>query len=244
MPKFKPIRPLRVSDEVVEQLRNGILSGQLKAGERLPSERELASALEVSRVAVREALRNLEHSGFLAIRQGATGGAFVKDLTFDHLTLSFVDLFLAQKISIQELYQVRLLIEPEVARLASQHVTPEYRERLDRALADEETPSQGIEQDVERKTTVHFILAEMCGNRFFEVLVRALMEVTRQVVLAGGPDFTYIHPAGMHRPVVEAVLSGDPERAAQVMRAHAIAFGTILVTREQAFREKQAAVQI
>lgn len=240
MPRFKPIRPSRVSDEIVKQLRDGILSGRLKAGERLPSERDLAQELEVSRVAVREALRKLENSGFICIRHGATGGAFVQELTFDHLNRSFVDLFLAEKISIEELYQVRLLIEPEIARLAAQNVTREHAERLRRALEDEERPSRSMEDDIQRKTTVHFILAEMCSNRFLEVLVRALMEVTRRVVLAGSPDFNFIHPAGMHRPVVEAVLAGNGAAAAEAMRLHAIEFGKTLIEREKAFREKQA----
>ena len=165
-------------------------------------------------------------------------------MTFDHLTMSFVDLFLAEKISIQELYHVRLLNEPEIARLAAQHVTPEDADRLRRALDEEEKPSQSMEEDIQRKTTVHFILAEMCRNRFFEVLVRALMAVTRQVVLAGSPDFNYIHPAGMHRPVVEAVLKGKPEEAAEAMRFHAMEFGKILIERERSFCEKQSQPRI
>jgi len=240
MSQFKPIRPSRVSDEVVKQLRDGILSGRLKAGERLPSERDLAQDFEVSRVAVREALRKLENSGFICVRHGATGGAFVQELTFDHLTMSFVDLFLAERISIEDLYQVRLLIEPEIARLAAQHITPEDAGRLLTALEEEERQSQSMEDDIQRKTTVHFILAEICRNKFFEVLVRALMEVTRRVVLAGSPDFNFIHPAGMHRPVVEAVLAGDAQGAAEAMRLHAIEFGKTLIQREKTFREKQS----
>lgn len=107
-----------------------------------------------------------------------------------------------------------------------------------RALEEEEKPSQSMEEDNQTKTTVHFILAEMCRNRFFEVLVRALMAVSRQVVLAGSPDFNYIHPAGMHRPVVEAVLKGKAEEAAEAMRFHAMEFGKILIERERSFREK------
>ena len=66
---------MRVSDEVFEQLKQSILLGQFKAGERLPAERDLAEEFQVSRVAIREALRNLENSGFINTRQGATGGA-------------------------------------------------------------------------------------------------------------------------------------------------------------------------
>ena len=100
MPRFKPIRPVRISAEVAEQLKQSILLGQFKAGQRLPSERDLAEEFQVSRVAIREALRSLENSGFIDTRQGATGGAFVTDLTFDHLARSFLDLFLAEKISL------------------------------------------------------------------------------------------------------------------------------------------------
>ena len=141
MPRFKPIRPVRISAEVADQLKQSILLGQFKAGQRLPSERDLAEEFKVSRVAIREALRSLENSGFINTRQGATGGAFVTDLTFDHLARSFLDLFLAEKISLPEFYKVRLLIEPEMARLAAARITPEYRQRLREALEAEERPS-------------------------------------------------------------------------------------------------------
>ena len=95
MPNFKPIKQTRVSEEVAEQLKETILNGQFKAGDRLPSERDLAEAFQVSRVAIREALRSLENSGFIITRQGATGGAFVTDLTFSSLSKAFVDLFLS-----------------------------------------------------------------------------------------------------------------------------------------------------
>ena len=238
MPRFKPIRPVRISAEVAEQLKQSILLGHFKAGQRLPSERDLAEEFQVSRVALREALRSLENSGFIHTRQGAAGGAFVTDLTFDHLARSFLDLFLAEKISLPELYKVRLLIEPEMARLAAARITPEYARRLREALEGEEEPIQSLEEDVERKTAVHFILAEMCGNRFFEALVRSLMELTHRVVEAGDPDFHFIHPAGMHRPIVEAVLQGNSKKAAQAMKKHAVEFGKILMAREQAFRKK------
>jgi GntR family transcriptional repressor for pyruvate dehydrogenase complex len=240
MARFKPIRPVRISAEVAEQLKQSILLGQFKAGQRLPSERDLAEEFQVSRVAIREALRSLENSGFIHTRQGAAGGAFVTDLTFDHLAQSFLDLFLAEKISLPELYKVRLLIEPEMARLAAAHITPEYAQRLREALEAEEDPIQSLEEDVERKTAIHFILAEMCGNRFFEALVRSLMELTHRVVEAGDPDFHFIHPAGMHRPIVEAVLTGNPQQAARAMKRHAVEFGKILIAREQTFRRKQS----
>jgi GntR family transcriptional regulator, transcriptional repressor for pyruvate dehydrogenase complex len=240
VPSFKPIRQFRVSGEVAEQLKHSILVGQFKAGDRLPSERELAEQFQVSRVAIREALRALENSGFITTRQGVTGGAFVTDLTFEHLVNAFLDLFMADKISIPELYQVRLLVEPEVARLAAQRVTAEYAERLKARLKEEEEPTTSLAEDLDKKTAVHFILAEMCGNRFLEGLVRSVMGLTRRTIEAAHPDQPpYLHPAGMHRPVIEAVLAKDPDGAAEAMRKHALDFGKRLVKMERSYRKKK-----
>jgi len=242
MSGFKPIKQLRVSGEVTEQLKQSILLGRFKAGDRLPSERDLAEQFQVSRVAVREALRALENSGFITTRQGVTGGAFVTDLTFEHLVNAFLDLFMADKLSIPELYQVRLLVEPEVARLAAQRVTPDYAERLKESLEAEEESVASLSEDLDKKTAVHFILAEMCGNRFFEGLVRSVMGLTRRAIEAAHPDQPpFLHPPGMHRPIIKAVLAGDPEAAAAAMRKHALQFGKTLMEMELAFRKTRGA---
>ena len=137
MPNFKPIKQPRISDEVFNQLKESILSDGFKAGDKLPPERELADQFQVSRVAIREAIRTLENAGFVEIRQGSTGGAYVTDLTFEQLASACLDLFLANKISIHELHQVRILIEPEVTRLATINATPESNQRLVEAFEAE-----------------------------------------------------------------------------------------------------------
>jgi GntR family transcriptional regulator, transcriptional repressor for pyruvate dehydrogenase complex len=240
MTRFRPIKQSRVSGEVTEQLKQSILLGHFKAGDKLPSERELAEQFQVSRVAIREALRTLENSGFITTRQGITGGTFVTELTFLQLSNAFLDLFLAEKISIPELHQVRLLVEPEVARLAAQRITPEHGQRLKACLRAEEQSSTGLPEDLDKKTAVHFILAEMCGNRFFEGLVRSVMSLTRKIIEAVHPDQPpFLHPAGMHRPIIKAVLEGEADAAAAAMRKHALQFGKTLMEMELAFRKRQ-----
>lgn len=238
MVRFRPIRQGRVSEEIAEQLKESILLGHFKPGDKLPSERDLAEQFHVSRVAIREALRALENIGFTVTRQGATGGAYVTDLTFERLAQAFLDLFLAGKISIPEMYEVRRLVEPEVARLAASSINSEYGRRLSEALSAEELPTESFPEDFDRKTRVHLILAEMCGNRFFDALVRSAMDLTRKVIEAVQPDPMFIHPAGMHRPIVEAVLAGDPEAAAEAMRKHTIEFGETLIKMEAVYRER------
>ena len=100
MGRFKPIKQFRVSEQVLSQLKESILLGKFKSGEKLPSERELTEEFQVSRGVVREAIRALEITGFVVLRQGPTGGAFVTDLSFDHVGNAFLDLFLANKVSI------------------------------------------------------------------------------------------------------------------------------------------------
>ena len=140
MGRFKPIRQARVSEEVLGQLKEAILLGKFKSGDKLPSERELTEEFKVSRGVVREAIRALEITGFVELRQGPTGGAFVTDLSFDHVGNAFLDLFLANKVSIPELAHVRYYIEPEVARLAALNATEEDKQRLSEAQEAEFLP--------------------------------------------------------------------------------------------------------
>jgi DNA-binding FadR family transcriptional regulator len=239
MADFKPIKHPRVSEAVFDQLKEAILSNDFKAGDRLPSERELAEQFQVSRVAVREAIRALENSGFVAIRQGATGGAFVTDLTFEQLASACLDLYMARKISVHELHQVRILIEPEVARLATLNASPDMKDRLLRAYEAEHPPGASLDADIASATKVHFVLAEMCGNRFFEAIINSVIKLNTMILEALKPHPPYsIHPPGFHLALVEAVLSGDPDAAADAMRNHARLFYENLMKLEREYRER------
>jgi DNA-binding FadR family transcriptional regulator len=199
----------------------------------------LVEEFQVSRAAIREAFRILESSGFITTRQGVNGGMYVTELAFGHISNAFLDLFSADKISIPELYHVRLLIEPEIARLAALANTPEYAQRLKEALESEELPTKSLWEDIEMKTAVHYILAEMSGNRFLEAILRSSMKLTHKVIEVVSPNPYTLHPAGMHRPIVEAVTRGDPEAACSTMREHAIEFGQILIKMEKTYRERK-----
>jgi len=240
MPNFRPIKPSRVSSEVCQQLKESILLGQFKAGDKLPSERDLAGDFKISRVSIREALRSLENSGFIGIRHGANGGAYVNELTFANITNAFLDLFLADKISILELYHIKLLIEPEIARLAALAITPEYAQRLNEAQRSEKLPATSLSDEIERKTAVHYILAEMCGNRFLEAVFRSAMKLTYRVMEIVSPNLHTFHPAGVHRALVKAVLAGDPAAASSAMKKHVIEFGEILMKMEKTYRKKKS----
>ena len=238
MRNFKPVKQPRISDVIFQQLKNAILANEFKAGDRLTSEKDLAEQFQVSRVAVREAIRTLENAGFVAIRQGLNGGAYVTDLTFEHLANACLDLFLANKISIHELHHVRILIEPEVARLAAVHTSPEWNQRLLKAYKAEHPAGASLSEDIASATRVHILLAEMCGNRFLEALVNSLLKMTKNIIEEMGPNPpNSIHPPGLHGPIIDAVLAGDPDAAAAAMKTHARVFYDNLVRMEKDYRE-------
>lgn len=238
MPSFQPIKQPRISNVIFQELKNAILANEFKAGDRLSSEKELAEQFQVSRVAVKEAIRSLEHAGFVVIRQGLNGGVVVTDLTFEHLANACMDLFLANKISIHELHHVRILIEPEVARLATLHTTPEWNDRLLKAYEAEHPRGASLSEDIASATRVHYILAEMCGNRFLEALVNSLLKMSKKMIEEIGPNPpSSIHPPGLHGPIVDAVLAGDADGAAEAMRTHARIFYDNLVRIEKEYRD-------
>ncbi|MBN2403881.1 MAG: FadR family transcriptional regulator [Spirochaetes bacterium] len=243
MATFKPIgRQVRVSEAIIAQLKQFIVQGHFTPGSKLPPERDLAKEFQVSRVAIHEALRTLENTGFVIIKQGATGGTFVTDLTFEYLSDAFLDLFLSDKISIPELHNVRLLIEPEIARLAALAITPEYAERLQTAIQSEDLPDlslRSLRDDIKYRTAVHRILAEMCSNRFYEAILISSMRLTHKVIEIVNPQPPYsIHPPGSHRAIVKAVLAGNAKASAEAMRKHSIEFGKILLKMEKTYRAK------
>ncbi len=237
MAGFKPIKQIRASEEVLAQLKEAILRGRFKAGDKLPSERELTEQFQVSRGVVREAIRVLEMTGFVTMRQGPAGGAYVTDINFDNLSNGFLDLYLGNKLSIPELNQVRLHLEPEVARLAALNITPEYAARLEGALAAERQPSVDYDERMQRMTEVHYLLAEMCGNYLFEAIVNAIIKLTHQIVDAVKPeDHNSLHGAGEHDQVARAVLAGDAEGAAKAMTAHLEKFCKELIRMDQVYK--------
>ena len=134
MSSFDPIEQIRTADKVLAQLKSAILSGRFKPGEKISSERELMNEFKVSRVVIREAIRALELTGFVVIKQGQAGGIFINDLSYEILSNTLMDLFLADKLSAPELMKVRLYIEPEIARLAALNEDKHQAEELRAAL--------------------------------------------------------------------------------------------------------------
>ena len=227
-----------LSKVIMLHIKEAILKGQIKFGDKIPSERELAEGFNVSRNMVREAIRALEMAGYLKIRQGPRGGAFVQELSPDRLSTGFLDFYVAKKLTIEELNEVRLHIEPEVARLAAYNGDSNYTLRLQSALENEHM-ADAIDDRVTSLTKVHLVLAEMCGNFFYEILVNSLLSITKEIIIAGyRKGDAIVHGTDQHNHIVKAVLGGESENAAKAMQDHLIKFSDGLVELDKKFRQR------
>ena len=131
------------------------------------------------------------------------------------------------------------MVETEVARLAARHITPVYAIRLREALKGEELPMRSHADHIEKKSKIHYILAEMSRNPLLELLVKFIMGSVARVLETVQPDAEAMHPVGIHKPIVDAVLAGDSRRAAAAMRKHGQTFGKKLMEMEHNFRDRQ-----
>lgn len=239
MVSFKPVKQPRIAEEVQQQLRESILRGDYRPGGKLPSERELCEQFQASRVVIREAIRSLEMKGFLSLRQGASGGAFVQDLNLGFLSSAYLDLFLMQRISAGELMQVRRHIEPEACRLASRMRSAADCRRLEEAYEQEHEEALTHEEWVARNLKIHRLLVDLSANRLYEAILTPLLELTREIVLVVKPTHRVIHEHEDHRRIIQAVVLGNADDAAAAMQAHLCKVGQSLTQLEQAYRKKR-----
>src|SRR6478736_3860754 len=127
---FAPVSVARASSAIAEQIRTAILTGRVKAGDRLSPERELAEQFGVSRVTVRDALRSLEAMGLIEVKVGARGGAFVTAPTGSKVAQTMSDMMLMAVISPEDIVESRLIVELGTITLACARAGEEDFERL------------------------------------------------------------------------------------------------------------------
>lgn len=221
---FKPIRPKKLSEEIVEQIKELISRGDLRPGQRIPSERELASFLGVSRPSVREAIMVLEAMGFLESRQG--GGTYVRslaDVTMADPLANMVER--RDPRMLHALTEVRIGLETWSAYLAAKRAEDSEIERLRElyAIMVEQAASGGWDADVDAQ--FHLTITAASHNTLqVHVLdtIQSLFQTTIMVALSefytkeGYIELLLNH----HREIMEAIADHDPERARDRMMEH------------------------
>ena len=215
-------RAPRVYEQIVGHIERTIFEGRLRQGQKLPPERQLARDLKASRVAVREALRTLELRGLVEVRQGSTGGYFVREADDRAVVRDFATLFRLGRLSRVQLIEARRLIEPEVAFLATQRATDTDVKHLLAVVEQREAEAAGGGEPRRFDLEFHRRLAETARNPVHAVIIHALMALEAEVV-APQVRLTEADSAEVsaaHRRVVEAIAARKASEARAIMAAH------------------------
>jgi GntR family transcriptional repressor for pyruvate dehydrogenase complex len=213
-------RPHRAFEDIATQIRNELSNGGLKAGDRLPSERELAARFGVSRNTVREALRSLENAGLLQTHKGASGGAFIREGGGDAVVSSLHDLFHLGAIKPQQLTEARLWIDGVVVRAACAKATPADIAELEANITESDKANK--RGDFLGRNLInldfHRILARIAGNPILVIFMDAFTQIMREFIKSVGPSSLNMTP--MRRRFMQHMMERDPDAAAHEMELH------------------------
>jgi GntR family transcriptional regulator, transcriptional repressor for pyruvate dehydrogenase complex len=215
---FEVVRRNKVYEEVAKQIERLILK-KLKPGDKLPSERELAELLQVSRSSIRDAIRGLEMMGLVEPRQGA--GTIVCELSAGSLVHPFANSLKHRQELVSELLDFRKMLEPPLAARAATNASPEEVAEMEEILhRQEEKLAQGdlaIAEDAE----FHYSVALASGNSVVLKVLDTIMDLLRDtrersLQVEGRPQKSL---SGHHR-ILAAIKRHDPEAAKVAMRRH------------------------
>lgn len=218
--KLRPIRKTRAYEEIVRQVQSLTASEAFKAGDRLPSERELAEQFQVSRVTVRQALSVLQAMGVVESRVGDgtfAGGGHNSVVTF------LAPMLHSPKSTLLEQLELRRLIEPEVARLAAERATDGQVDDMRRSLVRQQRLLDEGQSIVDEDSALHLIIARSSQN---SLLVR-MMESIHELLRESREESLRAHAtmerslAG-HNRIVDAIAKHDRAAARQAMLRHVL----------------------
>lgn len=182
---FQEVRTLRVFEEICEQIRQKLASGALKPGDKLLAERGLALEFQVSRPAVREALRTLEISGVVTLMKGVKGGAFIRNGDPALLTRTLQDLMFLGRVSLRDLAEARVLINNAVIGLACERATEADFDAIDRII-DEIARTPDMHKRAEVAVQFFRLIASATRNEVLMMLVDSLSDIIRVVTDRSG----------------------------------------------------------
>ena len=176
--KFKKAKQNRIFQDVVDQIQLAILDGEVRSGDRLPSERELCEMFETSRGTLREALRILEQKSLIEIRLGVNGGAYVKDANAELMAENLAMLIRSQNISLSHLAEFREGVEGSVARLAAQRASAADIKKLYALLSEAEgfwnLGTEGWNNFVKVDEKIHTEIARIAGNPLYSFILHSV----------------------------------------------------------------------
>jgi GntR family transcriptional repressor for pyruvate dehydrogenase complex len=218
-PRFAVVDRSTLPEEIAARLLDLIRAEQLRPGDKLPAERELAAAMHVSRPVLREALRALAIMNVVEIRQGA--GTYITALEPQALVSHLDFVFSKDPVALAQVIETRRVVESGNVRLAATRATDDQLERM-RALLDELRVAVA---DADRFSTLdiafHDAVCEAAGNFLlaqFMQIINTLAKVSRERTGAGRA--TREQALADHRAILAALAAHDPDASEAAMRAH------------------------
>jgi GntR family transcriptional regulator, transcriptional repressor for pyruvate dehydrogenase complex len=223
---LKPIKVKRISDQAFEQIRDLIFRGQLKPGEQIMPERELAQALGVSRPTVREAIKQLVTMGLLEHRQGQ--GTFVRSIRDQRGSNPLAAMIEGHNPTLEELLEVRMGLESQSVALAAQRATSEDLQVLQQALTHMLEENQAGRLGIEEDVSFHMAIAYASKNTVQVHIMKTFYDLLHYGIQEN-LHFLYEDPANLsiigqqHTEIFQGIQNHDPEAASDAMKRH-IAF--------------------
>ena len=217
-----PVQHTKVFERVAEQIEKRILEGELRKGDRLPTERELAEQFQVSRTAVREAMKSLAQKGLIDMRPGR--GTIVIDGAREAMQNS-ISLMMKMKLGevggSDNLVEFRVILETEIAALAAARATEKEISAMRAAILVMDESLNDADAFISADNAFHEALAQATQNALILILINSIVhllsEQRKQIFeTEGGPQRGQIH----HRRILESVVRRDPEAARAAMRSH------------------------
>jgi GntR family transcriptional repressor for pyruvate dehydrogenase complex len=218
---FNQVRHGRISDDIVAQVKNAIFSGVFRPGDKLPPETEMKKMFNVSRVPLREALRSLEEMGLVTIKPGVLGGAFVAQMGIKSVSDSLANMMRLGKITIRDIWELRILIEPNICELASERCSSWDIKQIEDLLAVRETAVRTRKTPVVSNIDFHQALARSINNP----LAILIMDAIGEILMENFKKFTFSlrdHQKinEFHREILGYVKKRNGKRAGELMKGH------------------------
>ncbi len=219
---LKPIKPKKISDQVFDQLQELINRGQLKPGDKLMPERELAETLEVSRTTVRNAISRLVFMGLLEHRQGQ--GTFVRSPAADEDN-PLVRAMDAQNATLEDLLEVRMGLECNAVALAAQRVDDEDIRFLEESLNEMQTEVASGRLGTEADVSFHMAVSYATKNPVQIHIMRSFYDflfcgIRENLYYLYEEESRIQKIIAQHRAIFEAIRDRDPQAARRAMETH------------------------
>ncbi len=224
---FRSLKKPLLSQEVEKAIKRSIHDEVFKPGEKIPSERELVEQFQVSRVTIREALRNLQRSGLITIRRGVRAGAYVSELTSDPITENFQNLIRLGRIDYSHLIDARLYIEPRAAGMAARYRSDKDVRQL-KNLLDQAEALSDKDRKRSRITNVsfHCEVARITKNPIIVFITESITQSYSAMIIETTSDQLnredvqkFIHE---HQDILDAIIKQKSGEAYEKTRRHLI----------------------